>query len=60
MGGHGDDGPACHCGGDLAPGQREPMRPAETAAHHDVPAAGSVNPMTSLRPSRVADGPYVA
>ena len=67
MRGQGDDGPARHRGGDLAPGQLppEPAQPAvaaETAGHHDVPAcaAGSVNPMTWLRPVRDAAGPYVA
>ena len=52
MRGQGDDGPACHRGGDLASGQLprpvppEPAQPAVAAAHHDAPAcaAGSVNP----------------
>ena len=58
MRGQGDDGPARHRSGNLAPGQPlrpvppEPAQPvvaAETAGHHDVPAfaAGSVNPTGS-------------
>ena len=52
MRGQGDDGPARHRSGNLAPGQPlrpVPPEPAETAGHHDVPAfaAGSVNPTGS-------------